>query len=205
MGQKRQSTLSGTYASHAILGYAPVQAGVNMSTPFLGQVMFAPYTIVVRGFARCDGQILPIAQNVALFSLLGVNYGGDGRSNFALPDLRARSPIGFSGSNDPSWPASGRPIGEQSGVESVTLTLQQLPPHTHTVGASPLTGGSPGPTAASFAQSDSSNVYNAGSSPVALSGLPTTTAGGGQAHSNMQPFLTLSMMISLQGVFPSRQ
>jgi microcystin-dependent protein len=140
----------------------------------------------------CNGQLLPINQNQALFSLLGTTYGGDGRVTFALPDLRARVPI---------HAGSGHTLGERAGEQAHTLLISELPTHTHSQQASPSTGDVVNPTGAVLASA--SNVYRAADSPTTLSPASVTDIGGGQAHENMQPYLVLTFCIALQGIFPS--
>lgn len=175
-----------------------------MSDPYIGQILFAGFSFAPRGYAGCDGQLLALAQNQALYSLLGTTYGGDGRTTFALPDLRGRSIFGATASVDTAWSAS-TPIGLKTGSELVTLTLSQLPSHTHPVGVSTTTGTNADPTDAVFAAAGAGvNIYAAPASMIPLGGSPTTVAGGGQPHSNMQPYLVVEMAIALQGIYPSR-
>lgn len=174
-----------------------------MSDPYIGQILFAGFPFAPRGYAGCDGQLLAVAQNQALFSLLGAAYGGDGRTTFALPDLRGRSIFGATTSVDTAWSAS-TPIGLTTGSESVTLTLSQIPSHTHPVGVSTTTGTNADPTDAVFAAAGAGvNIYGAPAGMVALSGSPAV-AGLGQPHSNMQPYLVVQMAIALQGIYPPR-
>jgi microcystin-dependent protein len=149
---------------------------------------FAP-----KGWALCNGQLLPINQNQALFSLLGTTFGGDGRVNFALPDLRGRTPIHV---------GSGHTLGERGGEQAHTLSIAELPQHTHVAQASSTAGNVPVPANNILATSPS-NIYSSPTSLVALNAGSVTNAGGSQAHLNMQPFLTLSFCIALQGIFPS--
>jgi microcystin-dependent protein len=148
---------------------------------------FAP-----RGWALCNGQLLPINQNQALFSLLGTTFGGDGRVNFALPDLRARTPIHV---------GSGHTLGERGGEQAHTLSIAELPTHTHVLQAANTNAATNNPNNAVLANSTA--VYHAPASLVALSASSVTNTGGSQAHLNMQPFLTLNFCIALQGIFPS--
>lgn len=166
-----------------------------MSTPFLGQIQIFSFSFAPRGWATCDGQLLPIAQNQALFSLLGTTYGGNGTTNFALPDLRGRVPIhwgnGFNGNTT---------LGERAGVEAVTLLVGQLPPHNHFAIASnqaPSVGSPQGNDWAASGPATYAAVANSAMSPLA-------NTGGTQPHSNMQPSLVLNICIALQGIFPSR-
>ena len=163
--------------------------------PFLGEIRPFGFNFAPRGWALCDGQILPINQNQALFSLLGTTYGGDGRTTFALPDLRGRSPIGFD---------SQRPLGGRDGEEQVTLTLGQLASHDHSVNASSDAATAGTVTGNALANTGSSLAYGNAASLVATNPAAVAAAGGGQAHDNMQPFLTLNYCIAVQGLFPSR-
>ena len=173
-------------------------------TPFVGQIMPAAFGFVPRGWAACNGQILSIQQNQALFSLLGVTYGGDGRITFALPDLRGRSIVG-SDFTSVAW-------GEIAGSETVGMTNEQLPRHTHSLQASTTAGptGRPAPPVGKLfgvnsATSPASIFAPAGSNEVVLSaGTNVPPSGGNQPHNNMQPYLTINYVIALNGMFPSR-
>jgi microcystin-dependent protein len=150
--------------------------------------VFAP-----KGWALCNGQLLPINQNQALFSLLGTTFGGDGRVNFALPDVRGRTPI-HSG--------QGHTLGENGGQQAHTLSVAELPTHTHAAGASTVdTGGNDNPT--DNVLGSAAGLYHTPSALTAINPQTITNTGGSQAHLNMQPFLTLSFCIALQGIFPS--
>jgi microcystin-dependent protein len=173
-----------------------------MSEPFLGQIMIVGFNFAPRGWAYCDGQILPINQNQSLYSLLGTTYGGDGRTTFALPDLRSRTPV---------HKGEGIFLGQKSGAETVTLTTGELAAHTHPVkGTTALADkGSVGPNAnrgyATSPQSEPNDIiYGSAANLVSLGAGLIPNAGGGQAHDNMQPYLTLGYVIALQGLFPSR-
>jgi microcystin-dependent protein len=149
--------------------------------------VFAP-----KGWALCNGQLLPINQNQALFSLLGTTFGGDGRVNFALPDLRGRTPIHV---------GSGHTLGEKGGEQAHTLSIAEVPTHTHVAMASPTNADSPVGTNNVLA--GALNCYRGPDSLVSLNPGSLVNTGGSQAHLNMQPFLTLSFCIALQGIFPS--
>jgi microcystin-dependent protein len=167
-----------------------------MSEPFLGEVRIFPFNFSPRGWAFCNGQLLPINQNTALFSLLGTTYGGNGQTTFALPNLQGRTPIGFG--QGPGL--SSYQLGEGGGVETVTLTQQQLPPHTHPLMASSsaATTGTPGVTAA--LATPGVPIY-----APAQNLVPMGPVGGpGQPHGNRQPYTVLNYCIALQGIFPSR-
>ncbi len=163
-----------------------------MAEPFLSEIRIMSFVFAPKGWALCDGQLLPINQNQALFSLLGTTFGGDGRVNFALPDLRSRVPIHV---------GSGHTLGERGGEQAHTLSISELPTHVHTAQATTSDGGVPVATNALLAKAN--NVYNSASALTALNSTTVGNIGGSQAHLNMMPFLTLSFCIALQGIFPS--
>lgn len=167
--------------------------------PFIGQIMMVGFNFAPRGWAKCDGQLLPINQNQALFSLLGTQYGGDGETTFGLPDLRGRVPM--HAGNGPGLP--NHPIGQKSGSEFTTLSLAHLPPHNHPV--SIATSSAEGDTALpgnnSLAKSGTGN-YTTQATDSTLGGVTSSNAGSGQAHSNMQPYLAVNFIIALTGLFP---
>jgi microcystin-dependent protein len=180
-----------------------------MSDFFVGQIMMTGFNFAPKFWALCNGQLLPINQNQALFSLLGTRYGGDGTTNFALPDLRSRTPIGFASSVDRSWQPPSVQIGQAAGAENVTLLSTNLPSHTHSVNASTTAGDSRNPATQVFATSTNTttpaNLY--GSSTGALVPLNAQTvspAGGNQPHPNLQPYSVINFCIALSGIFPSR-
>jgi microcystin-dependent protein len=150
---------------------------------------FAP-----KGWALCNGQLLPINQNQALFSLLGTTFGGDGRVNFALPDLRGRAPIHV---------GSAHVLGERGGEQAHTLSVAELPAHTHMLNGSSTAGTNTPTNATIFAKSNPQAVYGSASNLGAMDPGSVGNVGGSQAHLNMQPFLTLSFCVALQGIFPS--
>ncbi|HXG95064.1 MAG TPA: tail fiber protein [Blastocatellia bacterium] len=169
-----------------------------MADPFVAEIRIFPFNFAPQGWAFCDGQILPISQNTALFSLLGTTYGGDGKSNFALPDLQGRAPM---------HPGQGpglslHDLGETGGSETVTLLESEIPSHSHGVSMSvrPADNLDPG----GLALGTGNNVYVAPGNQVSFSGNALAPAGGDQPHNNMQPYLTLNFCIALQGVFPPR-
>lgn len=166
-----------------------------MSEPFLAEIRMVGFNFAPRGWAFCDGQILPINQNQSLYSLVGTTYGGDGRTSFALPDLRGRTPV--HASTDYSQ-------GQKSGAETVSLTTAQVPSHTHTARAANVVATTTEPLNALLAQSQ--DFYRAPESVGATTMRSGTiaNAGGGQAHNNMQPFTTVNFCIALLGIFPSR-
>ena len=175
-----------------------------MSEFFIGQVMMAGFNFAPRFWAQCNGQLLPINQNQALFSLLGTQYGGNGTTNFALPDLRSRTPIGYASSVDPGWQPPAVQIGQASGVENVTLLSTNLPAHSHTLNATTGNGTTRNPNNAVYA---STSVLLHGPSTGPLVGQAASTiapAGGNQPHPNLQPYSVLNFCVALAGIFPSR-
>lgn len=164
-----------------------------MAEPFLAEIRLMSFEFAPKGWAQCNGQLLPINQNQALFSLLGTTYGGDGRVSFALPDLRSRVPIHV---------GSGHTLGERGGEQAHTLSMAELPGHTHVLQASSRDGNTPVPTGNVLAGTPS-QVYGAATNLVAVDAGTVTNIGGSQAHLNMQPYLTLNFCIALQGIFPS--
>jgi microcystin-dependent protein len=163
-----------------------------MAEPFLSEIRIMSFIFAPKGWALANGQLLPINQNQALFSLLGTTFGGDGRVNFALPDLRGRTPIHVGGSHT---------LGERGGEQAHTLSISELPTHTHTAAAATVAAATNSPNGAFLAPSTA--VYHAPSTLTSLNPGTITNTGGSQAHLNMQPFLTLSFCIALQGIFPS--
>ena len=164
-----------------------------MAEPFLAEIRLMSFNFAPKGWAMCNGQLLPINQNQALFSLLGTTFGGDGRVNFGLPDLRGRVPVHAGG---------GHTLGERGGEQAHTLSIAELPTHSHAVRASSTaTGGVADPTGAFLGGGN--NVYASGSATATLRPDALTNVGGSQAHLNMQPFLTVTFCIALQGIFPS--
>ena len=183
----------------ATLHTAPVSAQAD---PFLGQIMCGAWNFAPRGWALANGQLLPINQNQALFSLLGTQYGGDGTTNFALPDLRGRSMVHFGqgpGLSDYSQ-------GQVSGSETNTLVAAQMPAHSHTVAplASNNDATSVSPAGKVPAAKARTTLYADPTNTVAQAVSVTSAAGGGQPVNNLQPYLTLNCVIALQGIFPSR-
>ena len=176
-----------------------------MSDQYLGEIRIVPFNFAPRGWAMCNGQLLPISQNTALFSLLGTYYGGDGKATFALPDFQGRAPI-----NSGQGPGlSPYVLGQAAGENTVTLLQSEIPSHTHTVSAYAGNGDFNNPAGRAWAASHLGktpiNIYNnsAGTStfmnPVALA-----LAGGNQPHNNLPPYLTLNFVIAMTGIFPSR-
>ncbi len=169
-----------------------------MSEPFLAEVRMVGFNFAPRGWAFTDGQILPINQNQSLYSLLGTTYGGDGRTSFALPDLRSRTPI---------HKGDGYTLGQKGGAETVALTAAQIAAHTHTVKAVSVAGNDRAAEGTLFAAEVGADLLYRepqAASTTALRSGTVTNAGGGQAHNNMQPYQTVNFCIALQGLFPSR-
>ena len=168
-----------------------------MSYPFVGQVTLSALNFAPSGYALCNGQLLPINQNQALFSLLGTTYGGDGRLTFALPDLRARTPLGM---NSTTYPQ-----GSMGGTEAVTLQTSQIPPHIHSAVASKDPGTLRDPIPGLYGNSGSELIYGPSNGPqVTLNAATVSNGGANQAHPNMQPYLVMNYCIALRGIFPSR-
>ncbi len=171
-----------------------------MAEPFLSEVRIMSFVFAPKGWALCTGQLLPINQNQALFSLLGTTFGGDGRVNFALPDLRGRTPIHV---------GSGHTLGERGGEPAHTLSIAELPTHTHVFNGSSAGASTnvPASNVLSRGQTSTGNPINyfdaTATNLAALNAGSLANVGGSQAHLNMQPFLTLSFCIALQGIFPS--
>ena len=178
--------------------------------PLIAQIILFGGNFAPRGWAFCDGQILPISQNQALFSLLGTTYGGDGRTTFALPDLRGRCPI-HAGSGPGLTP---RQIGQRVGLEDVTLVESQMPSHTHQLMANNTDGTTNDPTVATLAKENvvvergspakPVSGYTSGAANAAMSASSISRTGSGLQHENMQPSLVINYIIALDGIFPSR-
>lgn len=181
-----------------------------MSEFFIGQIMMAGFNFPPKFFAQCNGQLLPINQNQALFSLLGTQFGGNGTTNFALPDLRGRTPIGYASSVDPNWQPPAVQIGQAAGSENVTLLQNNMPAHTHAMTASTSPGDNRNPATRTFAASTNAsstpaNLYSASNgTSVAMNPQTVMTAGGNQPHPNLQPYSVINFCIALSGIFPSR-
>lgn len=169
-----------------------------MGTPFLGEIRQTSFAFAPKGWALCNGQILPIAQNQALFAILGTTYGGNGQTTFALPDLRGRSPVHAS---------AAMPQGSRVGEEAHTLTGNEIPPHTHGLqGSADLANNtSPVGNVPAAKGRGGKDIYAPGSSPLQpMSPQAVAPSGGSQPHENMQPFLAINFIIALTGIFPSR-
>jgi microcystin-dependent protein len=177
-----------------------------MTEPFLGQIQSFGFNFAPFGWALCNGQILAISQNTALFSLLGTSYGGNGTSTFALPDLQGRVPVGMGSNGGVQYF-----LGEMAGVETVQLLLNQMPSHNHSFGGTTSNANSVRPAAgASLAQVHHSggttpdSYYAPNTTPQPINITSLSTYGGGQPHTNVQPYLTINWCIALNGVFPAR-
>jgi microcystin-dependent protein len=166
-----------------------------VSNPFVGEIRWFAGNFAPLNWALCDGQVMSIEENTTLFSLIGTTYGGDGVNTFNLPDLRSRVPMHMGG---------GALIGEQAGSESVTLNTQQIPLHSHGVQASASAGTIPGPGGNMLAASDSIELYSAGAPNEGLNADAIAPGGGSQPHDNRQPYVALTPIISLFGIYPSQ-
>ena len=167
-----------------------------MSEPFLSEIRIMSFGFAPKGWALCNGQLLPINQNQALFSLLGTTYGGDGRVNFGLPNFQGRTPMHVGNSFV---------LGQRGGEQSHTLSIPEMPIHPHFVKASTMTTGTTNiPAGNVLTNSSPNNIYGPGQNGTPVAPATIGNIGGSQAHENMQPFLTLSFCIALQGIFPSQ-
>ncbi len=172
-----------------------------MSEPFIAEIKMIGENFAPRGWAYCDGQLLPIAQNTALFSLVGTIYGGDGQTTLGLPNLQGRTPIGWG--NGPGL--TTRQIGQKGGEETHTLTVNEMANHSHTANASQVPANSDGPNNAAFLATPSAAlVYAPDAGPQAMNAASLTSTGSGGAHDNMQPYQAVSFVIALVGVYPPR-
>lgn len=173
-----------------------------MSNPFVGEIRMVPFSFAPTGWALCNGQIMPISQNTALFSLLGTQYGGNGVTTFALPNLQGSSPIMADGTQIV--------LGESGGVETVTLNVDQMPAHTHAPNAVSSAGTLTSPAGNLWAQGRRAanatyQAYSAGTPNSVMNPGAIAETGGGDPHNNLQPYLVVNFIIALQGVFPARQ
>lgn len=167
-----------------------------MAEPFLSEIRIMSFNFAPKGWAQCNGQLLPINQNQALFSLLGTTYGGNGQTNFALPNLRGDVPIHV---------GQGHTLGETAGATSVTITQQTMPFHTHSANAADVASTSGAPSNARVvSQAQGANIYGPPSNPNTMDPNTIANTGGSQAHNNMMPYLVLNFCIALQGIFPSQ-
>ncbi|MEQ9406774.1 MAG: tail fiber protein [Fuerstiella sp.] len=174
-----------------------------MSDPFLAEVIMFAGNFAPRSWAYCNGQLLPISQYSAVYSLLGTTYGGDGRTTFALPDLRGRVPV-HSGGNSAGPGLTPRQLGSRGGQERVTLTIQEMPSHSHDLQNNTIDEDSNLSEGGGNVLGESPNTFHAGPGTGVLGPTSTQNRGGSQSHENMPPFLALNFIIALSGVFPSR-
>jgi microcystin-dependent protein len=190
-----------TAGGAALAAVKPREARAD-GDPWVGEIALVGFNFAPVGWALCNGQLLPIVQNQALFALLGTTFGGDGITTFALPDLRGRVPIHMG--QGPGL--SSFTMGQVGGLESVTLLGTQIPQHTHALNASTLNGTSDVPGAAAVLAKNASGVpqYGSAAPNVTLATAAIGLTGGGQPHENHQPYLTMNYIIALQGIFPSR-
>jgi microcystin-dependent protein len=166
-----------------------------MAEPFLAEIRLMSFNFAPKGWAQCNGQLLPINQNQPLFSLLGTTFGGDGRTTFALPDVRARVPVHM---------GSGFVLGQRGGETAHTLITNEVPQHNHQAQGSSKAGDTNIPAGNLLAGSAPNNLYGTAAALEAMNGGTITSAGGSQAHENEQPYLTINFCIALQGIFPSQ-
>lgn len=171
-----------------------------MADPFVSEIRIFGFNFAPKGWAMCNGQILPLSQNTALFSLLGTTYGGDGKSNFALPDMQGRAPM-HPGQGDG---LSLHDLGETGGSETVTLLESEIPVHTHTLSVSGLNSQATTPANTSLGRGNPVKVYASAGALVKMGDNAITTSGGSLPHNNMMPYLTMNFCIALQGIFPPR-
>jgi microcystin-dependent protein len=171
-----------------------------MADPFVAEIRIVGFNFAPRGWAFCDGQIMAISQNTALFSLLGTTYGGDGKSTFALPNLQGRAPL----QHGQGPGLSPRDLGESAGSSAVTLIGSEMPSHSHALHGTGAAATTDDPAGAWPATVPRGSLYGPAQNQVALSPQAEGVAGGDQPHNNMQPYLTLNFCIALQGVFPAR-
>jgi microcystin-dependent protein len=163
-----------------------------MADPFMGEIRLMSFNFAPQGWAQCNGQLLPINQNQALFSLLGTTFGGNGQTNYALPDMRGRAPIHV---------GAGHTLGEKAGEASHTLTIAELPTHTHVANANSGNATTPVPTNNLLGAAN--NLYAAATNLTSLGPTMINNIGGSQPHANMQPYIVVTYAIALQGIFPS--
>jgi microcystin-dependent protein len=164
-----------------------------MAEPFLSEIRLMSFGFAPKGWAQCNGQLMQINQNQALFSLLGTTFGGDGRTTFALPDYRARVPMHV---------GSGHTLGEKGGEQAHTLTMNEMPQHIHFLNGSQTPAETNVPTSAAYLGAVN-NTYSSPANLVAMNAAAVTNTGGSQSHLNMQPYLVINFCIALQGIFPS--
>jgi microcystin-dependent protein len=166
-----------------------------MAQPYVGEIRIFAGNFAPAGWMFCEGQLLPISENETLFNLIGTTYGGDGQSTFALPDLRGRLPL---------HQGSGFTLAETGGAEAITLTISQIPAHSHAFLGSNATANDPNPSPNTLGESSAISLYQSGSPATAMAPQAISTVGGSQPHNNFQPYLCLDFIISLFGIFPSQ-
>jgi microcystin-dependent protein len=171
-----------------------------MSEPFVGEIRMFAGNFAPRGWAFCDGQLLAVSQNDALFTLLGTTYGGDGKTTFGLPDMRGRLPVHAGSGPD----LSPRKLGAKGGVEQVTLTTNQLPTHSHEIKVSTAAATQNSPDGEFVGASPDVKVFRPDAPSVALNAASITNVGGSRSHTNLMPFLCVNFIIALFGIYPSR-
>jgi microcystin-dependent protein len=171
-----------------------------MSEPLIGEIRMFAGNFAPRGWAFCNGQLIAISQNTALFSLLGTTYGGDGRTTFALPDLRGRVPL--HAGNGPGL--SNYPLGQRGGVEQVALSIEQMPNHSHTLMAASVPADALSPADRTLATPEETPIYSASEPNVVLAKTAIAPTGSSQPHENRPPYLTVNYIIALFGIFPTR-
>lgn len=171
-----------------------------MSEPFIGEIRPFGFNFAPRGWAQCNGQLLPISQNTALFSILGTTYGGDGKSTFALPNLQGVVPMG----NGQGPGLSPRALGQKGGSETVVLTSQQIPPHTHSANCNAGNGNQLAPAGNVWAQDAGGSREYGDTGPSQMAAGAVGNVGGDQAHTNLQPYQVVNYCIALQGIYPPR-
>lgn len=190
---RRSAILAAVTMILAVL-FSMQPANANAQDPFIGEIKFIAFNFAPRGWAFCDGQLLPIAEHTALFSLLGTTYGGDGRTTFALPDLRGRFPLHKSATGE-------HPLGQMGGEELVILDISEIPSHTHAAMAVNVNANSSSPAGNAWGMK---KAYSTNIPDTPMNDMAIGSAGGGDPHENMPPFTTLNCIIALQGIFPSR-
>ena len=175
-------------------------ASAQASQPYVGEIVIVAFNFAPNGWATCNGQLLSISENETLFQLIGTTYGGDGQSTFALPDLRGRVPV-----HQGQGPGlNSYVLGETGGVETVTLSINQMPSHEHPVSGQSALGSTAIPTGSVWASQSRLNVYSSANPDTPMNPASVSTAGGNQAHDNRSPYLALNYIISLFGIFPSQ-
>jgi len=174
-----------------------------MSDYYLGQIMLTGFGFAPKTFAQCNGQVMSINQNQALFSLLGTQFGGNGVTTFCLPDLRSRTPVGYGQSADGGWTPPGYQMGEIGGAETVTLLPNNLPAHSHVLNATNTAGTARNPNNAVYGTT-TELIHGPSGNLVALAATDVSMAGSSQPHANIQPYLVLNFNIALSGIYPTR-